>query len=91
MGAVRKISIALTEEHSRVIKDALNSGRYATTSEMLRDALHAWREREDARRDTLEGLRTAWRSGVASGNFRAFDAAEIKREGRRKLAISAQV
>jgi antitoxin ParD1/3/4 len=38
-----KISISLTEEHARMLDDAVASGDYASPSEVIREALRDWR------------------------------------------------
>jgi antitoxin ParD1/3/4 len=43
MTNVEKLSIALSSDMVRSIKDAVDSGDYATTSEVIRDAMRLWR------------------------------------------------
>jgi len=43
MASVEKLSIALSSDMVRSIKDAVDSGDYATTSEVIRDAVRLWR------------------------------------------------
>jgi len=43
MANVEKLSIALSSDMVRSIKDAVDSGDYATTSEVIRDAVRLWR------------------------------------------------
>jgi antitoxin ParD1/3/4 len=62
MGKVEKISIALTDEMLASVKDAVASGDYASSSEVIRHALRDWkkqREREIAhlRELVAEGLK----------------------------------
>lgn len=62
MGKVEKISIALTDEMLTSVKDAVASGDYATSSEVIRHALRDWkgqRERDIGHLRTLveEGLK----------------------------------
>jgi antitoxin ParD1/3/4 len=64
MGAVRKISIALTEELAADVERAVESGDYASSSEVIRDALRAWR---DDRALKLAELRRLVEDGLASG------------------------
>ena len=45
MANVEKLSIALSSDMVRSIKDAVDSGDYATTSEVIRDAVRLWRFR----------------------------------------------
>lgn len=43
MTNVEKLSIALSSDMVQSIRDAVDSGDYATTSEVVRDALRLWR------------------------------------------------
>ena len=43
MAAVEKLSIALTSELTADIRQAVSTGEYASTSEVIRDALRAWK------------------------------------------------
>jgi antitoxin ParD1/3/4 len=40
-----KISISLTDEHARLLNEAVASGDYASSSEVIREALREWRGR----------------------------------------------
>jgi antitoxin ParD1/3/4 len=85
------ISISLTPELIGFIKTKVDSGRYTSTSEVIREALRAL-ERVDQRegRD-LASLRKAWDEGFASGDAGPLDIEAIKAEGRRRLAqVSAK-
>jgi antitoxin ParD1/3/4 len=73
MGA--KISISLTDEHARLVTEAVASGDYASSSEVIREALREWRGRRL--------LGQLWDEGVATG--RADDGetnADIKEAAR---------
>lgn len=52
MQAAEKISITMTPEMLRVIRESVNAGEYASTSEVLRDAMRLWQRQraEDAER-----------------------------------------
>jgi antitoxin ParD1/3/4 len=45
MANVEKLSITLSKDMVEAIRDAVDSGDYATTSEVIRDALRGWRFR----------------------------------------------
>jgi len=77
MGAVKKLSIALTPEFAADI---------ASTSEVIRDALRAWKRTREAQSVAVEELRTLWRDGIASGDGGELDGDDIKRRGRERLA-----
>ena len=86
MAAVKKLSIALTPEFAADIDDAIATGEFASTSEVIRDALRAWKRTREARSVAVEELRTLWRDGIASGDGGELDGDDIKRRGRERLA-----
>jgi antitoxin ParD1/3/4 len=67
MAAVRKLSIALTEELARDIEKAVASGDYSTVSEVVRDALRAWKRERADREAAIRRLKQLWDEGLASG------------------------
>lgn len=54
-----KISISLTDEYARLIGDAVESGDYASSSEVVRDALREWK--------TKRLFGQLWDEGLNSG------------------------
>lgn len=80
------ISISLTPELVGMIKAKVESGRYSSTSEVVREALRLL-ERADLR-DAEERLRLrqAWDEGVTSGDAGPLDMTALKAEARRRLA-----
>jgi antitoxin ParD1/3/4 len=82
MTSVSKVSIALSKEHIELAKGAVASGRYASVSEVVREALREWEIRQPLRKAEVERLRKAWDEGIASGPPEPFDIEEIKREAR---------
>jgi len=86
MAQVEKLSIALTKELTADIRQAVDAGEYASTSEVIRDALRAWNLARRQRAVALDELRRLWREGVESGDSVAVDASDVKRRGRERLA-----
>ncbi|MGQ0659590.1 type II toxin-antitoxin system ParD family antitoxin [Sphingosinicella sp.] len=89
MGAVRKLSIALTEELAGEVEAAVASGDYATASEVVRDALRAWRRERQDREAAIRRLRELVEEGLASGEPEPMPenwAEEIIARGRARLA-----
>lgn len=86
MTTVEKLSIALTPEFAADIRQAVAAGEYASTSEVVRDALRAWKQIRQEREAAIEGLRHLWGEGVDSGEGEPLDAEAIKRRGRERLA-----
>ncbi len=76
------------------IQSLLESGRYSTASEVMRDGLRLIEEREERRKAKLEALRAEIQKGLDSGPAREFDpktlAAEIKARGRQRLAAAKE-
>jgi len=91
MTAVKKLSIALTPEIAEDIRLAVADGEFASTSEVVRDALRTWKQAREARAIAMEGLRQLWREGVASGESEVLDGEDIKRRGRERLAKLARL
>jgi len=54
-----KISVSVTDEHARLLHEAVNSGDYASSSEVVREALREWK--------TRRLLGRMWDEGIASG------------------------
>jgi len=88
MAAIEKISVALPADMLELVRQAVKSGDYATTSEVIREALREWKGRRETREEAISELRKLWQEGIDSGGWRPFDAEEIKREGRRRLQQS---
>ena len=86
MATVEKLSIALTPEFAADVRQAVATGEYASTSEVIRDALRTWKQARQEREAALGELRRLWREGVDSGEATALDVDEIKRKGRERLA-----
>ena len=85
MPNVEKLSVALTPELANMVRDAVSSGQYASTSEVIREALRDWRYQHDERTRRLEEIRALWDAGIESGTSPIRDLAELKREARRRL------
>jgi len=86
MSYVQKVSIALTSEQLDALKDAVDSGEYATTSEVIREAVRDWQFKRGLRREDILRLRQLWDEGKASGPSRKVDFGKVKREARKRLA-----
>ena len=84
--AVEKLSISLTPEFAADIRGAIAAGEYASTSEVIRDALRTWKQARGLRATAIEELSRIWREGVESGDTAPLDAEDIKRRGRARLA-----
>ena len=89
MGVAQKMSIALTEELAREVEAAVASGDYSTASEVVRDALRAWKRERAGREAAIRRLKQLWDEGLASGEAVEMDddwAEDVIRRGRARLA-----
>lgn len=89
MANVEKVSVALTPEMLAVVREAVESGEYASTSEVMREALRDWKRRRALEQNEVEELRRLWHAGLQSGPGRFANLAAIKAEARRRL-VEAQ-
>ena len=60
-------SYAIGDHFEQFIKTQLESGRYSSASEVVRDALRLMEEREQLRQIQLEQLRQQIQTGIDSG------------------------
>jgi antitoxin ParD1/3/4 len=67
MPTVEKLSIALPPEMANLLREAVKSGEYASASEVIRDALRAWKRNRKVETLELGELRRLIREGVDSG------------------------
>lgn len=67
MANVEKLSIALPPEMAGSIRDAVESGEYATASEVIRDALRDWKLKRRMAAMEHDALRQLVREGMESG------------------------
>jgi antitoxin ParD1/3/4 len=85
MPQVEKRSITLSPDLATVVDGAVNSGEYASASEVIREALRQWKERRELFGYTLEEMRRFVQEGVESGPGRFESMEAIKAEARRRM------
>jgi antitoxin ParD1/3/4 len=90
MPDVQKVSVALTGEQVAAMKQAVETGEYATTSEIVREALREWQWKRELREEELEQLRAAWEKGKASGPAVPVDFDATLAEARRRVEIAME-
>ncbi len=57
MDQTEKLSISLPASLARLVRQKVKAGTYASNSEVIRDALRAWQEREMEREQVLASAR----------------------------------
>ena len=77
MSTVEKISIALTPDLALLVKNAVDGGFYASTSELIREALRDWKSKQ-----SVNELRNLWLEGITSGSAGELYMQDIKSEAR---------
>jgi antitoxin ParD1/3/4 len=85
MPKVEKISVALTAEIAAVVRAAVESGEYASSSEVIREALRDWKLKRSLQREDVEEIRRLWNEGLNSGPGRLENIGAIQAEARRRL------
>ncbi len=90
MPDVKKISIALTGEQIAALKAAVETGEYATTSEIVREAIRDWQFKRELRQEDLRHLRQLWDQGKASGTATPVDFDAARHEVRQRLAVAEE-
>ena len=83
---MKTLTVSLSSQQVARLQDAVESGAYASNSEVVRDALRLWEQREERRRREFARLKRAYDEGMASGEGREIDAktllTELKAEAR---------
>ena len=86
MPDIQKISVAVTGEQLAVLKAAVEAGEYATTSEIIREAIRDWQFKRELRREDIKRLRHLWDEGKSSGQAKPLDFEELRQEAQKRLA-----
>jgi antitoxin ParD1/3/4 len=90
MPDVQKVSVALTGEQLGALRAAVETGEYATTSEIVREAIRDWQFKHELRQEDLKRLRQLWDQGKASGTAQPVDFDNARRKARQRLAIATE-
>ena len=64
MPTSEKISIALPPEMVASVRGAVATGEYASSSEVIRDALRDWTHKRSLRKHGLDELRQLWQQAL---------------------------
>jgi len=88
MSTIEKISIALTPDLAALVRNAVTDGYYASTSEVIREALRDWKIKQSLNERSTTELRALWQEGINSGSAGAFSMEEIKQQARKQYEES---
>jgi antitoxin ParD1/3/4 len=82
------MNVSLPEELANFVKDKVSTGRYGSSSEVVREALRLMEKTEQQEAEKLALLRQAWKEGIASGEAGEVDFAALTKQSRARLAAS---
>ncbi len=80
MSEVEKMSIELPRAMTEMVREAVKSGRYATASEVISQALRDWDKYDRAKAAALEDMRSLIQEGIDSGPGEEWNAEKFKQE-----------
>ena len=84
MSALERLTITLPSEMAAAVRSAVDGGDYASSSEVIREALREWKLRRSLMLQEPDELRRLWSEGIASGPGRFDSIDEIKDEAQRR-------
>jgi antitoxin ParD1/3/4 len=64
MPAIEKISVALPPEMVAMVRHAVETGEYASSSEVVRAALRDWTQKRSLREQGIDALRRVWQEAM---------------------------
>lgn len=89
MAEIERMTITLPPEMAAVVKGAVEGGDYASSSEVVREALRDWKTKRALQLQELASLKADIDRGLtdlAEGRVRDFDSNRIIERGRKLLA-----
>jgi antitoxin ParD1/3/4 len=89
MAGIERLTITLPADMAAVVKGAVEGGDYASSSEVVREALRDWKMKRAVQLKELESLQADIDRGLtdlAEGRVKTFDAADVIERGRKLLA-----
>lgn len=89
MSTIERLTVTMPAEMAATLKSAVDAGEYASTSEVIREALRDWSFKRQLMLDELATLKQDIDKGladVAAGRVREFNAQRIADRGRKLLA-----
>ena len=89
MAEIERLTITLPSDMASVVKGAVAGGDYASTSEVIREALRDWKTKRALQLQELSALKADIDKGladIAAGRVQDFDTDRIIERGRKLLA-----
>jgi uncharacterized protein len=82
------MNVSLPEELANFVKDKVSTGRYGSSSEVVREALRLMERTERREAEKLKWLGRAWQEGLDSGDAGEIDFTALKTEPRANKAAA---
>ncbi len=89
MPGIERLTITLPTEMAVLVKGAVEEGDYASSSELIREALRDWKMKRELQLQKLAALKAEIDRGLADlaeGRVADFDPARVIERGRKLLA-----
>lgn len=89
MADIERVTITLPIDMAAIVKRAVEEGDYASTSEVVRDALRDWKLKRMTQMQELTAIKADIERGMAdvvAGRVEAFDIDRIVARGKKLLA-----
>src|SRR5579863_10292496 len=87
-GRDMNMNISIPKELANFVKEKVATGRYGSSSEVVREALRLMEKTEQQDAEKLSWLRQAWKEGLDSGDAGEIDFASLKTQARAQPAAS---
>jgi antitoxin ParD1/3/4 len=88
---MRTMTISLTPQQAERIEAAVETGDYASNSEVVRDALRMWEDKQERRNAEIARLRAALEDGLASGPGRVVTTEELLADFKARAALRVEI
>jgi antitoxin ParD1/3/4 len=88
MAEIERLTITLPSEMATIVKNAVEGGDYASSSEVVREALRDWKHKRALQLKELTSLKAYINKGLddlAEGRVKDFDTDRIIERGKRLL------
>jgi antitoxin ParD1/3/4 len=86
MSDLERLTITMSTDLASLVKAAVAGGDYASTSEVIREALRDWKLKRTIQQERIAALKADIADGLRSGSAGKLDIEDIKRRGRERLS-----
>ena len=89
MSDIERLTITLPTDMAALLKGAVSDGDYASTSEVVREAIRDWKMKRTLQMQAFAGLKADIDKGladIAAGRTKRFNKDHIIKQGRKRSA-----